>query len=219
MNSDLNNWDYLYSQGIQGQYPSEMLIRFVNKNLVKNPAMGKILDLGCGTGRHLIYLRDQNFNVYGIEGSSKAIDIANNWGKQRGYTFDLRAGSILDGSLYESNLGAVIDVSCIQHNSIDDIKLAINHIYNSLTDGGHFFSIIKSKSDSLYGTGECLQGSTYLFSSDAEKVNAPVIITFFDLEEIFVVLNRFSRVYVEKEEWTYDGMSKKVSHWIITAEK
>ena len=217
-NKTMNDWDYLYANGMQGKYPSEMLLRFVNSKL-RNKQHVKILDIGCGTGRHLSYFNEQNYDVYGIDCSSAAIKIATEWLKSKNMSANISLGSVMDHDLYVKNTDAVTDVACMQHNLLKDMEKIVANVYDSLNDSGYFFSITKTQDDSLYSSGEFIEGSTRLFQSNAEKVNVSVIITFLSLDDVFALFNKFSAVNVEKEEWTFADRSKKVSHWIITAQK
>ncbi|PTD93545.1 hypothetical protein C9439_07260 [archaeon SCG-AAA382B04] len=40
-------------------------------------AKGKVLDIGCGAGRHSLFLQRNNLNVLGIDPSDKAIEVSN----------------------------------------------------------------------------------------------------------------------------------------------
>lgn len=51
----------------------------LEKLLLKN-VKGKILDVGCGVGRHVLYLQNEGYNVVGIDSSKYLIKIA----KERG---------------------------------------------------------------------------------------------------------------------------------------
>lgn len=74
-------------------YPHEEIIRFVSKyirkrldfdkflNIVSYNAPPKILDLGCGIGRHIIYLSEMGLDPYGIDLSNQAIKSAIKWAK------------------------------------------------------------------------------------------------------------------------------------------
>jgi len=213
-----NDWDSLYSKGLQGEFPSEMLIRFVNTKLANKPGI-KILDLGCGTGRHLSYFMEKNIQVYGIEGSAKAIRIANIWLKSKGLKAVIRHGSALDKNLYEMNNDAVIDVACMQHNLMSDINRIISNVHGSLVKDGYFFSMLKTHDDSSWKQGEMIERSTYKFKSNAEKIDAQVIITFSSLDDVNNMFSCFAHVEIEKEEWTYNNRMNKVSHWVVTARK
>lgn len=69
-------------------YPHEEVIRFVSKYIrkkvgidefVKLKDMNRCLDLGCGIGRHVIYLDDMKFEAYGIDLSEEAVKFAKKW--------------------------------------------------------------------------------------------------------------------------------------------
>lgn len=40
-------------------------------------AQGRVLDIGCGAGRHLLYLQERGFDVTGIDNSPGAIEVCN----------------------------------------------------------------------------------------------------------------------------------------------
>src|SRR5688572_3246111 len=46
-------------------------------------ARGKILDIGCGAGRHSLYLQDKGFDVTGIDNSPGAIKVCKLRGLRR----------------------------------------------------------------------------------------------------------------------------------------
>jgi len=74
-------------------YPHEEIIRFISKYIRKRICinqfkditnMTKGLDLGCGIGRHVMYLDDMNFEAYGIDLSDEAINLAKEWCEKLG---------------------------------------------------------------------------------------------------------------------------------------
>jgi methylase of polypeptide subunit release factors len=54
--------------------PHKDLPRFVK--LLRKIKAKRILDLGCGTGRHVIALAKKGFEVYGVDISKKALNLA-----------------------------------------------------------------------------------------------------------------------------------------------
>lgn len=71
-------WDEIFSSQSWGKYPGESLIRFIAKNYYSRVRSEiKILEIGCGTGANLWYFAKEGFRTYGIDGSKKAISIAN----------------------------------------------------------------------------------------------------------------------------------------------
>jgi SAM-dependent methyltransferase len=216
----IKKWDSLYEQGMQGKYPNEMVIRFINSKFqLNNNEELKVLDLGFGSGRHLAYLASEGFKTYGIEYSPRGFAMAQEWLKSKNLKASLQLGSILNRALYETDLDAIIDIACVQHNQIEDIKLILSNVYNSLRVGGYFFSVIKSPNDSIYDLGEFYGGITRSYPDGLDKIKNSTLISFPDIQDLHELFREFKELSIEKEEWTYGQMTKRVSHWVITAQK
>lgn len=59
------------------------------------PAGGKILDAGCGSGRHLVYLGQRGFQMYGLDLSEPFLAVARRKLQEHGLPVRLRRGDIL----------------------------------------------------------------------------------------------------------------------------
>lgn len=76
-------------------YPHEEVIRFVSKfirkriglnefrDVARDGTPGRVLDLGCGIGRHAIYCHEMGLDAYGIDLSDAAIRVALEWAEQK----------------------------------------------------------------------------------------------------------------------------------------
>ena len=51
---------------------------------------GKILDIGCGAGRHVLYLQNKGFDILGIDSSKSAIDVCKGRGCKKCKVMDIR---------------------------------------------------------------------------------------------------------------------------------
>ncbi|MEK7275522.1 MAG: methyltransferase domain-containing protein, partial [Candidatus Desantisbacteria bacterium] len=61
-------------------HPSESVVRFINSTIKKEGKKAdRILDIGCGNGRHISYLAKEGFPTCGIDISQKSLDIAAKW--------------------------------------------------------------------------------------------------------------------------------------------
>ena len=49
-----------------------------DKKIIPYQGQGRILDIGCGSGRALSLLRERGWDTYGVEANSQAVDIARN---------------------------------------------------------------------------------------------------------------------------------------------
>lgn len=97
MSDNKSDWDKSFANRDNFVfYPHEEVIRFVSKFIRKrtdlaqfhdvhvDAAGSRILDLGCGIGRHVIYLESMGLDAYGIDLSDVAVQKARDWGKQIG---------------------------------------------------------------------------------------------------------------------------------------
>ncbi|MDE2589481.1 MAG: class I SAM-dependent methyltransferase, partial [Patescibacteria group bacterium] len=69
-------------------YPGEAVVKFSARYLKRRTGIKtwqkkrnvkRVLDAGCGNGRHVIFFSEQGFDVYGIDISNDAIKIAKEW--------------------------------------------------------------------------------------------------------------------------------------------
>jgi 2-polyprenyl-3-methyl-5-hydroxy-6-metoxy-1,4-benzoquinol methylase len=100
----------------------------------------RIIDLGCGTGDHLLALAEQGFEVCGVDTSEEAMKIAASSFKEKGLTCDLRHTSMFEPlPLKDNSFDAVICFRALNHARIDGIRTAIREMERILTPRGIVF--------------------------------------------------------------------------------
>jgi SAM-dependent methyltransferase len=55
-----------------------------------------VLDLGCGVGRHVLFLASQGFQVWAIDGSANGIEFARKEAERQGLKIDFRQGDMTE---------------------------------------------------------------------------------------------------------------------------
>ena len=141
----MKQWNRIFKKhGRVFDKPDEDLIKavsFLRKHKVK-----KILDLGCGTGRHVIYLSKLGFDVYGIDIAEEGIKIAREWLNGEGLSANLEVGSIYKKLPYKDNFfDAIVSTQTIHHERIENIRKAIGEVERVLKPGGLIFMTLRKR--------------------------------------------------------------------------
>lgn len=136
----MKQWDHIFkSKGrvfdsIQEDIPR--VTRFIKKRNKK-----KVLDIGCGSGRHTVYFARNGFNVYGMDNSTIGISIAKNWLKKEKLSARIKHCSIFSPFPFKDNFfDAAISTQVLYHGVEDKIFTAIKQIERVLKPGGIFFA-------------------------------------------------------------------------------
>lgn len=114
--------------------------------LFKQRKAKKVLDLGCGTGRHLVYLAKEGFDVYGIDNSENGIKIAKNWLKEENLKAHLKVSDIYKKLPYKDDFfDAIISTNVLHHNTITNIRKLIKEIERVLKPKGLIFVTVRGE--------------------------------------------------------------------------
>ncbi|MFX1279324.1 MAG: class I SAM-dependent methyltransferase [Promethearchaeota archaeon] len=108
--------------------------------LFKKKNIQTILDLGCGTGRHLIFFSKKGFDIFGLDGSLRGIEIAQQWLSEEGLKVETVCSKIEDDFPFDDNsFDAVISIQVIHHNLLKNILKTVKEIERVLKEGGYLF--------------------------------------------------------------------------------
>jgi SAM-dependent methyltransferase len=161
--------------------------------LFKEKGVKKVLDLGCGTGRHLIYLSKKGFEVYGLDASPKALEIAKKWLIKEKQKAELELHRMEHQFPYEKNFfDAIISIQVIHHNLMKDIIYTVSEIERTLkTNGIAYITFPRLGGGSKIDEWELkeIEENTYIPQAGQEK-GLPH--HFFTLDEIYEVFNSFN---------------------------
>lgn len=133
------DWDKIFTErGRVFTDPHSGIERVVK--LIQDKKGSRILDLGCGSGRHVVYLSRLGFDVHGFDASSKALSMTQEWLKDESLHANLCEHRMEDPFPYDDNFfDAVISIQVIHHNLIKNIRKTIREIERVLKPGGILF--------------------------------------------------------------------------------
>jgi ubiquinone/menaquinone biosynthesis C-methylase UbiE len=189
-----NNWDEVYLEESfrnKNEYPSEDVISFMMRKYgsINNTSDINVLELGCGWGNNLKFLRDKGFSYIGVDISEKAIENC------RLNNLNAKQCDFKELAFDSNSFNVVLDRQAIQHNSILDIKKIVKETYRVLKDGGHFYSIFVSKANYYVKT-------TYLSELD-----------------LVSLIHDFEIISLDKCVRTYNNKKEVVEYFLVHARK
>lgn len=217
-----STWEKVFQEREWGNYPPEELIRFIAGNFyqAEDRESIRILDAGCGTGASTWYLAREGFSAYGIDGSRTAITLAEQRLKAEGLKAEFAIGDLVKLPYPDEYFDGVIDIACVECNTLTNIKQIIREIYRVLRFGGKFFSMAVSVGSYGYGEGDRIERNTFT-NIKVGPYNGQGKIHFFTEPEIRRLLasNEFKNVEVERSARTVNNQKTKIVHWVVTAQK
>lgn len=135
--------------------------------MLRQRGLDRVLDVGCGIGRHALFLAREGFDVVGIDASPSALAEARSQATV-GLRLDYHQGSYYDlTSVPENSFGAVIAWNVIYHGDGELARLAIEGFHRLLQPGGLYVGTMLSKRNTWFGMGREVRSDTFVVD-DAE---------------------------------------------------
>lgn len=199
-------WERIYQE--RGELHFSVLPKIKRASaLFKTRGYKDILDLGCGTGRHSIFLAKKGFNVYATDISPTGIKIARKKAEALGLKdinfkqHDMRSIPF-SGGFFD----AVICTWAIHHGTLDEIQKAIDEIYRVLRPNGMVITDLLSVDTESYGLGEEIEKNTFIGKKTIEE---DVPHHYSTREEILRLFLAFRQLNVRLSTKYYTGNKEK----------
>jgi ubiquinone/menaquinone biosynthesis C-methylase UbiE len=188
----MEDWNSVYEKkGVFQKQPSEKVIRAVS--LFKQKGLSRVLDLGCGTGRHTRYLLEEGFDVYGCDSSEEALAII----RQRIPEAVFDCCDMTSLTYKDAFFEGIICNHVIQHGLKADAEKAAAEMQRVLAHRGYLFLIAASTSHPKYATGREIEPNTRI---DTVALDGHVPHHFFTRQEMEKLFEDFDIISLEHFE-------------------
>ena len=211
-------WDELFQQEKhRWPDPHQMVVDFARALLQRG--VEQVLDLGCGAGRHTVYLTQMGFTVFATDLSEIGLSVTRSRLCAEGGSADLYLADMSSTALADSSIDAVICLYVIYHAKLERVRHAVAEIERVLRPGGIALVTLISTRGYRYGRGREIEPDTFLPDTGPDT-SLPH--HFFDNEGSRDLLRRFdvaSLFLDENIEESDDGRQLLHSHWVGIVEK
>ena len=193
-------WDRIYKDQGEVQFDVLPTVR-VAADIFKRNDCKSIMDLGCGTGRHSIYLAQQGFKVYATDISETGLEITKSKAEKLNLSnIEFKQHDIRD-ILYDNNtFDGILCVWTTGHGTLEDSRKNINEIYRVLKPNGVVVIDYVSIYDENYGKGKEIEKDTFINNVEGEE-NIPH--HYSNIEELKELYSNFSHVEITPVEYHF----------------
>jgi SAM-dependent methyltransferase len=192
----------------------EPFLRQLIPNL-RRDGVKRVLDLGCGIGRHAVFLGKNGFKVSAIDSSWRAVRFSREWLDRS----DCRAEVCLSDVTYlpfpRDYFDFVLSWNVVYHSSRKGIANALKEIERVLRPDGYLLLTLNSTRNSDCGFGIEVEPNTF---DNPKKIDGKHLHHYSDKKDVRSLLERFRiKLLKESEQGPEDAPIPGSFHWTILA--
>jgi len=169
---EAKGWDEIWQRwsGVwEGRPPEQAVIDLAGR--LKAEGRRRVHDLGCGPGRHLLYLAAEGFEAAGSDFSPAAVETCRSRLEEAGLSAPVALADMTDLPAEDGSLDAVIAWDVIFHGTLDTIQRTVERVRRKLAPGGYFLVTFNSVESASY-----LRAREELARGEAEEIEANTFI-------------------------------------------
>lgn len=209
----MTNWDEIYKKhnkwweawATLSEWIHELFIKFLDKN---NFGTKNVLDIGCGTGKYLEYLKSMDFKTDWIDSSPTAVAMTK---EVLDKDSEILCVDMFEFEIPKDKYDLIISISTIHHGTKDKVNKLIDDIYAALKNNGKIFITLPdfqiAKQNKAWGNDEEIEVWTYAPTSWPEKWLAH---SFYNKDEIAKLFWKFNNLNIQIDD---------IGRWIVTWSK
>jgi SAM-dependent methyltransferase len=173
MSAEQSAWELVFRQeGRVYLEPAEAVIRFAG--ILREHGCQRVLDLGCGSGRHSVLLARLGFRVFGLDNAPTALRLSREWMQSEALS---EAGFVLGDAhqglpFREGAFDALLSTQVIHHARLASVQFAAQEIRRVLRPKGLLLVTVpvgKLPDETLDSTTIEIEPRTYLPTTGKEK--------------------------------------------------
>ncbi len=209
MNNQKELWELSFSKKDNYLfYPHEEVIRFISKYYAKRSGLRKlekkqvdfipkVLDLGCGIGRHIIFSHSMEMEAYGIDLSENAIEFAKEWAKIEGISnidAKIKQGDITKMPFEKDFFDFIISHGVLDSMTYENSMNSFKDAARVLKKNGFFYCDLVSGDDSNHNpdySGEEIVSTDHEFNTIQlffnQELLKKIVLPYFKIHEIILI--------------------------------
>jgi len=177
----------------------------------------RVLDLGCGTGRHTLPLLKHGLNVTAMDSSEECLRLLDEKFKESNYIVNIVKNNSWKVPAPNDFFDGIVCSNSIHHNTLQNIKNIIGEVHRVLKKNGTLVLISLSSEDEHIKKGTEIEPNTYV--DIPELTDGACTHYLFSEAELRYLLKEFEITYFEPLLEKIDGYNKIYKRWKVIAKK
>jgi SAM-dependent methyltransferase len=185
---------------------------------MKDHQVRRVLDLGCGVGRHLVYLSRQGFEMHGLDLSPAGVERCQKELAQHQLQATVQVADMFAIPYPDRWFDWVLTVQVIYHTTAAALQQAIRHVHDKLKPGGFFYVTFPPVDNIGPDSGQEVEPRTYLKEEDGEPLLHHYVIS----EEIDTLMHGFTLLEKRlepRESRDQAGQISRRLRWNVLAQR
>lgn len=223
MPSMTERWEELHRQPrFRPRYPHEQVVRWAFRTirpLDQGPA--RVLDFGCGAGRHALFLAAEGFDTHACDISRPAIEALDEIAARRGLSITSQVAQ--DLSRFEDGyFDAVVSFGVLYYMPYEQAVRTLAETLRILKPGGKFLCVTRTDRDGRMTTATPGE-APFTWRLDQIDPEAPsdaetgMDMLFLPREEVARLFSAFEAVIIDR--MTYEHAGFLDDDWVISAQR
>ena len=180
---EAQGWDDIWQRwgtAWEGRGPEQAVIDLAAR--LKAEGRRRVHDLGCGPGRHLLFLAAEGFEASGSDFSPAAVETCRNHLREVGLSAPVTLADMTALPADDSSLDAVVAWDVVYHGTLDTVRRTVEEVRRRLAPGGYFLatfnsvesvSCLKAREAVDRGEAEELEPDTFVVPGDGFDKSLP----------------------------------------------
>ena len=207
------------------RYPYDLVVSIVAKKFFGVPRKERskivMLDVGCGAGNNAMFLAENGFTVYGIDGSASGIEICKERFREKGLKGEFVVGDFLYLPYEDGKFDFVLDRASLYANRWENVKEAVVQVHRMLKPGGLFVSFLyNTEHPRMAQSGQEVEPRTYKDTKTGRFVG---FTHYMDLKDVLELFGAFSIENIMnstlREVYNKTGALMEGAEYVILARK
>lgn len=217
-------WEQAHGQPrFRPRYPHEQVVRWTFRHFDRQAAPApKLLDLGCGAGRHALFFAAEGFDAYACDISRAGIAQLQASAGERGLAVQTMHAAGHDLAAYpDAGIDGVVSFGVLYYMTLADAQQAVREVHRVLRPGGHFLCVVRSDADSrrdgATAVAPCTWRLAQLGAGAASDFEAGMDMLFFSRSEVEQLFAPFGQVSIDRMSYHQAAFSD--DDWVVSATK